>query len=336
MSWRLEPQSDLVVELHLMPGDEPQPVKVSVGLYFTDKPPSRTGYMLQARPAGYRYRRRRRRDYVNTDSYTLPVDVDALAVQPHAHFLAKEARAWATLPGGDDCAAHLHQGLELPLAGRLHVRAAAGVAEGHGHRDALHVRQLRRESIEPASASSARDIWPDQRVGNGFAVAAGRAAPAGGSRIVSKRTSHRKFCATISPATRSGSRSSRATRRCARSSRRVIWRRIVPPTRWRNSRRRCAWIPRPAATTTSAACCCMQQDYAGAENAFRKALALKPALSEALYGLAVVKHGQHCWRMRLSYTASALRRGSVERRGTLQPRPRAGGAGPDRPRDSEL
>ena len=41
-----------------------------------------------------------RRDYVNADTYTLPVDVDALAVQPHAHFLAKEARAWATLPGG--------------------------------------------------------------------------------------------------------------------------------------------------------------------------------------------------------------------------------------------
>jgi hypothetical protein len=29
-----------------------------------------------------------------------PVDVDAPAAQPHAYFLAKELRAWATLPGG--------------------------------------------------------------------------------------------------------------------------------------------------------------------------------------------------------------------------------------------
>ena len=82
-----------------MPGDEPQPVQVSVGLFFTDQRPSRTGYMLRLGrqdidiAAG-------QRDYVNADTYTLPVDVDALAVQPHAHFLAKEVRAWATLPGG--------------------------------------------------------------------------------------------------------------------------------------------------------------------------------------------------------------------------------------------
>ena len=41
-----------------------------------------------------------RRDYVNADTYTLPVDVDALAVQPHAHFLARDVRAWATRPDG--------------------------------------------------------------------------------------------------------------------------------------------------------------------------------------------------------------------------------------------
>jgi tetratricopeptide (TPR) repeat protein len=37
----------------------------------------------------------------------------------------------------------------------------------------------------------------------------------------------------------------------------------------------------------------IQQQYAGAEAAFRNALALEPAFAEALYGLAVVRHGQH-------------------------------------------
>ncbi len=99
MSWHLEPGSDLVVELHLMPGATPQPVQASVGFFFTDRPPARTGYMLRLGrqdldiAAG-------QRDYVSTDAYTLPVDVEAIAVQPHAHFLAREVRAWATLPGG--------------------------------------------------------------------------------------------------------------------------------------------------------------------------------------------------------------------------------------------
>jgi tetratricopeptide (TPR) repeat protein len=37
----------------------------------------------------------------------------------------------------------------------------------------------------------------------------------------------------------------------------------------------------------------IQQNYIAAEAAFRHALALKPTFAEALYGLAVVRHGQH-------------------------------------------
>jgi tetratricopeptide (TPR) repeat protein len=49
------------------------------------------------------------------------------------------------------------------------------------------------------------------------------------------------------------------------------------------------------------------QDYDGAEHAFRKALALKPGLSEALYGLAVVRHGQHRIEEAIELYAEALR-----------------------------
>ena len=175
MSWHLEPDSDLVVELHLMPGTKCEPVQVSVGLFFTDRAPERTGYMLRLGRQDIDIAPGRR-DYVNADAYTLPVGVEALAVQPHAHFLATEVRAWATLPGRQSRAAHLHQGLGFPLAGCLHLCAAGRSAEGHDDRDAVHLRQFVRESSQSESSAQARDVWSDQRVGNGIALAPGRAA----------------------------------------------------------------------------------------------------------------------------------------------------------------
>ena len=97
--WRLEPGSDLVVQLHLQPTGKPESVRVSVGLYFTDTPPTRTpvGLRLGSEtidiPAG-------EREHVITDRYVLPVDVEVLAVQPHAHNLARRMEATATLPDG--------------------------------------------------------------------------------------------------------------------------------------------------------------------------------------------------------------------------------------------
>ncbi|HEY1913230.1 MAG TPA: tetratricopeptide repeat protein [Vicinamibacterales bacterium] len=97
--WRLEAGSDLVVQLHLKPTGKPESVKVSVGLYFTDEAPSRTpiGLRLGSEtidiPAGDPA-------YVVSDRYTLPVDVDVLAVQPHAHDLGRRMEAQAALPDG--------------------------------------------------------------------------------------------------------------------------------------------------------------------------------------------------------------------------------------------
>ena len=97
--WRLEPGSDLVVQLHLQPTGKAERVGVSVGFFFTDTPPSRTpvGLRLGSEtidiPPGAA-------DYAITDSYTLPVDVEVVAVQPHAHNLARRMEASAELPDG--------------------------------------------------------------------------------------------------------------------------------------------------------------------------------------------------------------------------------------------
>ena len=97
--WRLEPGSDLVVQLHLQPTGKIERVGVTVGFFFTDKTPSRT-------PVGLRLGSETidispgTQDYIVADQYRLPVDVELLAVQPHAHNLARRMQATAELPDG--------------------------------------------------------------------------------------------------------------------------------------------------------------------------------------------------------------------------------------------
>jgi Flp pilus assembly protein TadD len=99
LAWRLDASSYVVAELHMEPSGKPETVAPSIGLYLTDVPPTRTPAMLRLGrqsidiPAGDS-------SYTITDSYTVPVDVDVQAVQPHAHYRARDVRGEATFPDG--------------------------------------------------------------------------------------------------------------------------------------------------------------------------------------------------------------------------------------------
>lgn len=99
LAWPLEPNTDLVVQLHLVPDGTPQPVAFSVGFYFSTDPPERT-------PSILRLGRRDieiapgQRDYIITDSYVLPVDAEVRALKPHAHYRARTIEGSAVLPDG--------------------------------------------------------------------------------------------------------------------------------------------------------------------------------------------------------------------------------------------
>jgi tetratricopeptide (TPR) repeat protein len=99
MAWRLEPGSDLVAQLHLQPTGKAERVQVSVGFFFTKEEPTRA-------PLGLRLGSETidiaagDRQYTIADRYVLPVDVELLAIQPHAHNLARRMEASATLPDG--------------------------------------------------------------------------------------------------------------------------------------------------------------------------------------------------------------------------------------------
>jgi hypothetical protein len=99
LAWTLEPGSDLVVQLHMQPSGAVEAVLPEIGFYFSDQPPRRTPTILRLGsqgidiPAGDA-------TYVIHDSYVLPVDVELLAVQPHAHYRAREILGIAELPDG--------------------------------------------------------------------------------------------------------------------------------------------------------------------------------------------------------------------------------------------
>lgn len=97
--WLLEPGNDLVVQMHLKPTGRQEHVQAAVGLYFTDTPPVATPIMLRLGsktidiPPGAGA-------YEVVDRFTLPVEVQALSIYPHAHYLAARMEVEARLPGG--------------------------------------------------------------------------------------------------------------------------------------------------------------------------------------------------------------------------------------------
>jgi Flp pilus assembly protein TadD len=97
--WRLARNTDLVLELHLIPGETPQSVLPAVALFFDAAPAQDAPVMMKMGdvaidiPPG-------RSDYAIADRYVLPVDVKVLSLYPHAHYLGREMKVTATPPGG--------------------------------------------------------------------------------------------------------------------------------------------------------------------------------------------------------------------------------------------
>jgi Flp pilus assembly protein TadD len=99
MPWRLDPGTDLVIEMHLVPGMGTVNVAPRVALYFTDMPPVAQPFMLRMGskaidiPAGDP-------NYAVMKTFTVPADVELLSLYPHAHYLGKEMVVEAERPDG--------------------------------------------------------------------------------------------------------------------------------------------------------------------------------------------------------------------------------------------
>ena len=100
MPWRLDAGNDLVLNLHLKPSGKPETTRVRIGLYFTPSAATQHPMLLQLEhdaalkiPAGVA-------NFPVEDELTLPIAVSVLGIYPHAHYLARRMEAWVNLPNG--------------------------------------------------------------------------------------------------------------------------------------------------------------------------------------------------------------------------------------------
>lgn len=99
LAWTLEPGSDLVVQLHMQPSGAAEEVLPQIGFYFSKRPPSNIPTILRLGSQGIDIPPGDA-NHVVRDAYELPVDVQLLAIQPHAHYRARRIRGMATFPDG--------------------------------------------------------------------------------------------------------------------------------------------------------------------------------------------------------------------------------------------
>ena len=98
--WAIEPGADLILNLHLRTSGKPEQVRPSLGLYFTDRAPTRFPMLLQLERDGALDIPAGAAGFSVTDELELPVAVQVLAVYPHAHYVAREVQALARRPDG--------------------------------------------------------------------------------------------------------------------------------------------------------------------------------------------------------------------------------------------
>jgi tetratricopeptide (TPR) repeat protein len=100
MAWRANPGMNLILNVHVRPTGKPETINPVIGLYFTGQPQKTFPMLVQLEhdsaidiPPG-------EKDFLLTDDIKLPLDVNVLAVYPHAHYLGKLMEGYATLPDG--------------------------------------------------------------------------------------------------------------------------------------------------------------------------------------------------------------------------------------------
>lgn len=94
--------SDLVLQTHFHLSGKAEKELITVGIYFADKPPTRTLANLQLPPVFGLFSNidipAGKSDFKISDKFTLPVDVDLVGAAGHAHYIARTLKADATLP----------------------------------------------------------------------------------------------------------------------------------------------------------------------------------------------------------------------------------------------
>lgn len=93
--------ADLVLQLHLSPSGKPEKEQSEIGLWFAKAAPERIAAMIPIANRNVDIAPGAKAAKIS-QSILLPVDLDLIGIIPHAHYLGKECRAWATTPEGKE------------------------------------------------------------------------------------------------------------------------------------------------------------------------------------------------------------------------------------------
>jgi hypothetical protein len=99
MAETLYADADLVVQVHYHPTGKPETDRTRLALYYTSEKPRRhltdvplTSNRIDIPPGESAYK--------VSDHFTFPVDVEAVGIIPHAHYICKDMLGYAVLPDG--------------------------------------------------------------------------------------------------------------------------------------------------------------------------------------------------------------------------------------------
>jgi len=144
MGWKLDPGSDLIVNLHLQPTGSPNPW--TLPWVFTSPISRRSD--SDAGATGARWRAGYSAGagvFVVTDHLKLPIAVDCCHLSTR-HYLGKQIDAWAQFPTH---AARAHQNNDWESTGRLHILIPIRCLAGGNHGgDADYLRQYGEQSTQ--------------------------------------------------------------------------------------------------------------------------------------------------------------------------------------------
>src|SRR5260221_3498039 len=102
LALRLDPGNDLVLNTHRQPSGKPESVQPSIGIYFTNQPATKFPVLLQLENDRALDISPGENNFIVSDEFTLPEDVQLLAIYPHAHYLCRDMLALARVPDGTE------------------------------------------------------------------------------------------------------------------------------------------------------------------------------------------------------------------------------------------
>ncbi len=98
--------SDIVMQTHFHPSGKHETEQAEMALYFADQAPSKQLVTIQV-PAMFGFGANidipaHEKKFCITDSFTLPIDVQAISIGGHAHYICREMKMTASTPTGTE------------------------------------------------------------------------------------------------------------------------------------------------------------------------------------------------------------------------------------------